>query len=93
MNATKITTAQAALLRALVAQASAAARWPRAYSADLFVGSVGCHKAVAEALIARDLVTVGARPYGRYITINDAGRAALIAAEAAGVTITTTIAA
>ena len=65
------------LLAACKSQADTAARWPGAYSPELWAGTQAVNKATAQALIRRGLVTVGERCGFTTITINDKGRAVL----------------
>lgn len=77
-TATKLSDAQTALLKALVVQAQAASEYV-GFSPYLVVGYIGCHALTGHALIARKLVDVVKVGSQTRITINDAGRAALVA--------------
>lgn len=76
-NTTNLSRPMIDTLLRLTRQESAAIESPGAYSADLWIGTVGAHTATCDALIGRGLVTEGARHGFRTATLNDAGRVAI----------------
>ena len=64
-----LTTAQQALLDRLQAQARAAEKDPITYSRGFVIGTLGCHKTVAAALVRKQLAVRKQGVFGAWIDV------------------------